>query len=123
MMGGHLVFFTALLMKPHPGATALDEIILNPHRDSGTHASERVAHQGDEGPIPQAYHALRVDGFEEVSHLLLVEYRGFADFDDVLRAPDRCRGVHGHDLADDEPVKEHPESGESLLDRGAALSA
>ena len=57
-----------------------------------------------------------------VPHLVLDEHGRLAGLDDVLRAPDRCGGVHGHDLADDEPIEEHPQSGEGLLDRGAALA-
>ena len=34
----------------------------------------------------------------------------------MLGAPDRARGVEGQDLADDEPVEEHPERREMLLD-------
>ena len=49
------------------------------------------------------------------------EDRGLAGLDDVLGAPDRARGVEGQDLADDEPVEEHPQRREVLLDgRGRA---
>ena len=34
----------------------------------------------------------------------------------MLGASDRARGVEGQDLADDEPVEEHPERREVLLD-------
>ena len=36
--------------------------------------------------------------------------------DDVLRPPHRGRGVHREDLADDEPVAEHADRGQVLLD-------
>ena len=50
-------------------------------------------------------------------HLALSRNRpGLAGLDDVLGAPDRTRGVEGQDLADDEPVEEHPERSEVLLD-------
>ena len=41
---------------------------------------------------------------------------GLAGLDDVLRAAHRARGVERQDLADDEPIEEHPQRGEVLLD-------
>src|SRR4051794_39871650 len=101
MVSGHLVLFPALLVKPNPRAATLDEIVFDSHRDGGSDASERIAHEGDKGSVSQPHERARVDGLEELPHLVFVEYGGFADFNDVLRSSDRCGGVGGHDLADD----------------------
>jgi hypothetical protein len=41
----------------------------------------------------------------------------FARLDDVLRAADRVGRIGGDDLAGDQPVEQHADSGEVLLDR------
>ena len=43
------------------------------------------------------------------------EHRRCALGDDVLRSPHGRHGVHREDLADDEPVAEHADSGQVLL--------
>ena len=48
--------------------------------------------------------------------LLGGEDRCLAGLDDVLWSPNRARGVEREDLADDEPVEEHPKRREVLLD-------
>ena len=53
---------------------------------------------------------------EERPRLRGGEHRGLAGLDHMLRAAHRARGIEGQDLADDEPVEEHPQRGEVLLD-------
>jgi hypothetical protein len=48
---------------------------------------------------------------------LLRQHRRLAFPDRVFRSPDRRRRVRGHDLAHDQPVKEHPDRRQVLLDR------
>jgi len=50
------------------------------------------------------------------SGFLRGEDRGLPGLGDVPWAPDGARGVEGQDLADDEPVEEHPKGREVLLD-------
>jgi hypothetical protein len=45
------------------------------------------------------------------------EHRGFARFDDVLRAAHRIRRIGRDDLARDPPVEQHANGGQVLLDR------
>ena len=54
---------------------------------------------------------------EELPRLGRRQDRRRALGDDVFRAPHRGRGVHRQDLVDDEPVAEHADRGQVLLDR------
>src|SRR5689334_20034623 len=50
--------------------------------------------------------------------LVFIQDRRLSLLDDMLRAPDRLRRVDLDDLADAQPVEEHPDGGPVLLDRG-----
>ena len=65
--------------------------------------------------LPPSIAHRAVGPIRPVPGLLGGEDRGLAGLDDVLRSPDRARGVEGQDLADDEPVEEHPQRREVLL--------
>ena len=58
-----------------------------------------------------------VDAVEQLARLLGIQHRGLAGLDDVLRAADRMRRIGGDDLAGDQPVEQHADRGEVLLDR------
>ena len=57
------------------------------------------------------------DGVEQLPRLVGGKDRGLAALDDVLRPADGARRVHRKNLADDEPVEQHPDCGQVLLDR------
>ena len=58
------------------------------------------------------YHAV-----EKLAGLFAGEHRGLAGFDDVLRTAHRVRRIGRDNLADDEPIEQHADGGEVLLDR------
>jgi len=125
-----LVDLAAFFMQANPAAAFLNVVILNLHIDDRVDAGEGVAHHGNQGPVAEADEYRFIwfdssfivlngfDGFEKGAHLLRREHRGLTFFDAVLRPANGVRGVHGHDLAGDEPIEEHANGGEVLLDRG-----
>ena len=60
---------------------------------------------------------LKFDGIEESAGLVGCEDGRFAALDDVLRPADGACRVNFDNVADDEPVEEHPDGGQVLLDR------
>ena len=108
----------ALLVEPEPPPALLPEVVLPPHADDRAHPREAVEHHRDERPVAPARERARVDRLEEPAGLGRREHRCRALRDDVLRPPHGRRGVHREDLADDEPVAEHADGGQVLLDRG-----
>ena len=58
-----------------------------------------------------------VDAVQQLARLFGVQHRGLAGLDDVLRAADRVGRVGGDDLAGDQPVEQHADGGQVLLDR------
>jgi hypothetical protein len=65
-----------------------------------------------------------IDDGEQPAGLLLAEHRRFAALDDVLGPAHRMRRIDRENLADDEPVEQHADRGQMLLDgrsRGRAL--
>ena len=79
---------------------------------------EAVEHHRDERPVAPARERGGVDRLEEPAGLGRREHRRRALGDDVLGPPHGRRRVHRQDLADDEPVAEHADGGQVLLDRG-----
>ena len=136
MMGRHLVLLAAFLVEPQPGPFALSVVVLDRHCNHGANAGEGEHHRGDDRPVAQADEvrafdlvALRVDAddalyrdaVEEDAGLIGGEHRRFAFVDDVFGAADRMGGVDGDDLAGNQPVEEHADGGELLLDRGLGV--
>ena len=87
-------------------------------RDDRAHPREAVEHHRDERPVAPARERARVDRREEPARLGRREHRRRALRDDVLRPPDGRRRVHRDNLADDEPVAEHADRRQVLLDGG-----
>jgi len=96
----------------------------------GAHAGERVRHEGDERPIAEPHdtgflffrsvivdHGLRyLDAVEQHPRLVRGQDGRLALLGRVARPADGGRRVERHHLADHEPIKEHPDRGERLLD-------
>jgi len=90
---GKLGHLAAFLVEPHPAATLLHVEVLDSHPGGCPDAGEGVAHEPDEGPVPQPEQGSGVDRGQEVVHLLDREHRGFALADAVLRASHRVSGL------------------------------
>ena len=118
MVGRDVVTLAALLVEPEPPPALLPEVVLPPHADDRAHPREAVEHHRDERPVAQTRERARVDRLEEPAGFGRREHRRRALGDHVLRSPDGRRRVHGEDLADDEPVAEHADGRQVLLDRG-----
>ena len=57
-----------------------------------------------------------IDAVEQLAGLLGGQHRGLAALDDMLGPAHGVRRVDGEDLADDQPVEQHADRGEVLLD-------
>ena len=106
----------ALLVEPEERPGPLSVVVGDAKRDRGAHARETVDEDAEERAGAKTHQGRDVDVVEDGPGLLGGEDRRLSGLDDVLGAPDRARGVEGQDLADDEPVEEHPERREVLLD-------
>ena len=106
----------ALLVEPEPPPAPLLEVVLPPHPQDRAHPREAVEHHREERPVPEPGQRARVDAVEELPRLGRREDRRRALGDDVLRPPHGRGGVHREDLVDDEPVAEHADRGQVLLD-------
>ncbi len=73
---GKLGHLAALLVEPYPAAALLHVEILDSHPGGCSDAGEGVAHEPDEGPVPQSEQGSGVDRGQEVVHLLDREHRG-----------------------------------------------
>jgi hypothetical protein len=107
----------AFLVQSDPSATPLRVIVLNAHLDDCADPSEGVDHHRDKGAVTQTHHGRRIDFLEEFAGFVLGQHRRLAFLDRVFRSPHRRRGVRRHDLPDDKPIEQHPNSREVLLDR------
>ena len=118
MVGRDVVPRAALLVEPEPPLALLPEVVLPPHRADRAHPREAVEHHRDERPVAQAGERARVDRLEEPARLGRREHRRRARRHHVRRPPDGRRRVHRENLADDEPVAEHADGRQVLLDGG-----
>ena len=117
VMRRHLMPLAAFLMQPDPPALALGVVVLDAHGDDGADAGKGEGHHGDQRPVAQPDHGRRVDAVQQLARLFGIQHRGLAGLDDVLRSAHRMRRVGGDDLAGDQPVEQHADGGEVLLDR------
>ena len=118
MVGRDVVTRTALLVEPEPPLALLPEVVLPPHADDRAHPRDAVEHHRDERPVAPAGERARVDRLEEPARLGRRAHRRRARRHHVRRPPDGRRRVHRQDLADDEPVAEHADGRQVLLDGG-----
>jgi hypothetical protein len=92
--------------------------VLELHAERGTDAGEAVDNQAD--AIAQANRGSRINTIQKGAGFGRFQYRDLALAHDVFRATHRRSRIHRYDLADHQPVKEMADSGEALLDGGAA---
>ena len=106
-------------------AAALDVKILDRHRDRRTDAGEGVDHQGNQGAIAQAHDMGGRDGVQQVAGFLSREQPRFSFLDDQLGPADRRGWIDTAQLGNlpgnNQPVVEHANGGQLLLDRGLGL--
>jgi len=115
VMGGHVMALAAFFVEPHPRAPSLDVVVGDSHADRRGDAGEGVDQQGNERPVAQPDRCRDIDAVEKLARLISIEHRGLAFLDDMLRAAHRRGWVDLNDLADDEPVKEHANRRQVLL--------
>ena len=117
VMRRHFMALAAFLMQPHPPALAVGVVVLDAHGDDRANAGEGEGHHRNQRPIAQADDGRHVDAVQQLARLFAGEHRGLAGFDDVLGAAHRMRRIGRDDLAGDQPVEQHANGGEVLLDR------
>ncbi len=109
------VFLAAFFVQAHPSAPSLAEIIPDVHLQHRADAGERVDHNADKRAVAQARESACVYRGEQSPCFLAVEHWRAAFGYDMPGSAHRVRRVHFDDLADDEPVKEHPDRGQVLF--------
>ena len=122
-MAGQLRHLAALLVEPDPTPALLDVVVLDPHACCRADTGEGVAHERDEGAVAKPEQGSGVDGGEQLVHLLGREHGSLALADAVLRSSDSMRGVGLQDVTGDQPVEQHPDCGQVLLDGGLRVGA
>jgi len=85
VVGWHLVLLAALLVQPNPSPAPLHIEVLDPHRDSRSHAGEGVHHQADQSPVAQAGKGSGVDRVDQDTRLVHIQDRRLALFLCILR--------------------------------------
>lgn len=110
-------------MQPYPAAPPLYAVIDYVHLQDRADAGERVYHHRDERKVAQALDRSHVDGRGQGARLFAVKHGRAAYFYDVFGAAHRVSRIRVYDLTDDEPVKEHADSCQVLLDGGLCKSS
>jgi hypothetical protein len=78
---------------------------------------ESVCHHPDQRPIAEAHHGRRIDTLYKCARLVGGEHRRLATLHDVLRPADGVRRVGCEHAAADEPVEQHSDCCQVLLNR------
>ncbi len=135
-MGGDLVEFAAFLVEAEPPAFAVGVVVIDLHAEHGGDPGEAEDHDGDQSAVAETDQAGRAvvglaqfrgradlerDAIQEGPGVVGIEDVGFAFADDVLGTADTGGGVGVDDMSGDEPVEEHSEGGQVLLDGGLGL--
>jgi hypothetical protein len=113
----------AFLVQSHPASATLRVVVLDPHFDDGTDPPEGINHCCNDRPIAKTDDIRVVDRIQQRARFLLGQNWRFAFLNRVLRASDRRGRIRGHDLADHQPIEQHADGGEMLLDRGLGESS
>jgi len=116
VVGGHLVFLAALFMQAHPPALADRVIVLHLHLERRADAGEGVEQRSNQCPIAQADQVTGIDRREQRFRFLPAWHVRFALGGAVARSAHGGGRVVRHDLANHQPVEQHPHAGELLLD-------
>lgn len=114
MVRRHLVFLATFFVEPHPAATPLHKVILDPHGDGGAHAFESVSQERNQRTIAQAGKGSGVDRIEQRPG----EHQRLTLLLRVLGPPHGIGGIGGLDPADHHPIEEHAQRGQPPLNCG-----
>ena len=117
MMAGDLVLLAALLVQPDPAAASLRVVVLDLHPYHRADAGEGVDHHPDQRAIAQPLKRAGINGVEQGARLVAGKHGGLAALDHVFRASHRVCRVRLKDVAGHQPVEQHPQRRQVLLDR------
>ena len=117
VMGRHVVPLAPLLLQPKPPPSPLQEVVLTTHPHDRAHPREAVHHHAQQRPVTKTHQRPRVDPVEQRPRLGRRQHRRRPLGHHVLRAPHRRGRIHRQHMVDDEPVAQHPDGGQVLLDR------
>lgn len=116
MVAGHPMLLAAFLMQPEPEPVPLIEEIVDIHGKRRADPREAIDHHADQRPVAQSDQRLSRDAVDQRARLLRRQHRRLAFLDHMLRAAHRHRRVDPHDMAGDQPVEQHADRRELLLD-------
>ena len=118
MVAAHFVDLAALLSQAQPPAFLERKIILHVQTHHGGNPREGVDHDGDKGSVAQTYHMRRIDLFKKFARFLRGHGRGRAPDNGVPWPTHGVRRVGRQHLARHQPVKQHADTGQMLLNGG-----
>ena len=95
VVGRDLVALAPLFVEAKPPPLAVLVVVLHLHAHGGAHAGEGVAHEAQQGSVPEAQDSVRLDGVEELAGLLGFQHRGFAALGHLLGARTQAAGFMG----------------------------
>jgi hypothetical protein len=107
----------AFLLQPDRPPGAARSQILDLHLQRRIDAREAVGEGGDQRSVAQIAQSRVRDRLEQLAPFGTLEHRRLAGFDHVLRPAHRRGRVGRHDLAGHQPVEQHTDRSELLLDR------
>ena len=110
------VTLAPFLAEVDPHAAAALFVVFHVHRRDRSDAGKRVEHRRDQRPVALAGDRGNINRIEKLSGLFGGEDRRPPDRHDMLRPAHRGGRVDRHHLASDEPVEQHLQCGEFLLD-------
>jgi hypothetical protein len=99
-----------------PSGAAQPEV-LDLHIQRRANPRERVGEGGNQCAVPHIAQGHVRYGLQQLAPLAALEHRRLAGFHDMLRTADRRGRIRRHHLAGDQPVEQHPDRGQLLLDR------
>ena len=111
-------FYTlaAFLVQSEERSLALGVVVGHPHRRGRAHACEAVYHKAYQGAVAQTDQRICVDPVQQAAGLTGRQHRRLAGFHEVFRAAHRTGRVKRYGLADHEPVEQHSDGRQVLLD-------
>jgi hypothetical protein len=125
---GNIIFLSALLMQAHPSPAALHEIIPDLHPQDRPDTREAVSHETDQGPVAQSdlvglvrrstllVHFDDGNAVEQRAGLVGGQNRRFYFLYDLFWAAHGMGRVDVDYMAAHEPVEQHADRGQMLLD-------
>lgn len=118
VMAGHLVPLAAFLAQPHPQPVLLPVHVFHLHRQGGPDTGKRKHHQPNQRTIPEPDRRAHVNAVQQRTGFGGSQDRRLALPGAVAGPTHRGRRVGRNHLPGDQPVKQVPQGGQALLDRG-----